>query len=89
MSLITLDLLAPFLYQFNIPKIPDSFLLQFKKFGKPSDIPNHFIEKRMKFSGRVVRVQGGKKPILYIDHFPILPLPFRTVGKQLPVEVST
>lgn len=65
-----------------------SFLFQFKKFNNVKDIPSSFIERRIRLSGKVVGLENNPaKPLLRIDHTPIIGRGLRSVGAGLPVDI--
>jgi len=59
------------------------------KFGKPSDIPNHFIKNQVLQRGTVSSIEPSQKsgPLLRINHSPPLNIFFAS-KKRLPVKVA-
>lgn len=63
-----------------------SCTLQFSRFKKPSDIPNHFIVERRELQGFVERIEPSGA-LLMVQHQPLVPIP-GTNSSTLPVKVS-
>lgn len=59
------------------------------KFGKPSDIPNHFIRNQVLQHGTVSSIEPSQNagPLLLVNHSPPLNI-FFTSKKRLPVKVA-
>lgn len=65
----------------------------FKKFSCPQDIPIGFVERHMRFNGRVLRLEppiGSTPALLQIDHNPIISLNWiRPRSPTLPIHISS
>lgn len=59
----------------------------FKKFTSPRDIPKSFIDSHLKLNGKVLGIEYFPKPLLVIDHQPILLSSFRK-AKGLVVDIE-
>jgi len=59
------------------------------KFGRPSDIPNHFIKNQVKQYGTVSSIEPSQKsgPLLMVNHSPPLNV-FLSSKKRLPVKLA-
>lgn len=61
----------------------------FKKFVSVKDIPSSFIERRIRLNGKVVGLEiTPTKPLLHIDHTPIIGRGLRSQGNGLPVSIA-
>lgn len=60
----------------------------FLKLRKPSDIPVHFLHKRVPLQGTVKQIDTNYGTVLMVDHKPLVPLPRFTSPKYLPVKIS-
>lgn len=65
----------------------------FLKLKSPSDIPKHFMVKKMPFYAKVVSVQPsmvpGRNPLILVNHYPLLSLPIKNETHLLPLEVAS
>jgi len=60
-----------------------------KKFVQPSSIPKHFYEKKYKLKGKIIGIEFGPKPLLLLDHEPLLFSSLRKRGPGLPVSLES
>ncbi|KAK9503489.1 hypothetical protein O3M35_010034 [Rhynocoris fuscipes] len=60
----------------------------FKKFTSPRQIPDTFFESNIKLNGKILSIDITKKPLLLVDHYPVLFSKLRTIGPPLPVEIE-
>ncbi|XP_073986248.1 protein C3orf33 homolog [Rhodnius prolixus] len=61
----------------------------FKKFTSPSQIPSTFFENNIKLNGKVLSIDVTSRPLLLVDHYPIMGSKWRSVGPLLPVEIES
>lgn len=60
----------------------------FKKFKYPHEIPKSFFKKHVELNGNVMRIDFNPKPVLLVDHHPLLLSAIRRPGQGLKVGVE-
>ncbi|XP_076234878.1 protein C3orf33 homolog isoform X2 [Calliopsis andreniformis] len=62
--------------------------IKFAKFRKPSNIPSHFLKKRVPLQGTVAHIEPSHGTLLMVDHKPLIPLPRLHSSTYLPVKIA-